>query len=554
MPSFTWNGGNGDYLDPTQWTPGDVPLYGADTLAAITAGNVSLSGAEPNGITLSFGGPPAAYQAGPALILNNAAFGPQMALDVSYDATLDIEGDDTNFGNIAIGSPTVYKIASIGTRSNGQFNQYGTLSVGAAALLSIDANTVVNNGGLIDVVGGHVSVNDTITGAGTIDIASPGSELDMNAGVEPGQTIRLQQGLLAVNNEATFNATIAGFTDSAASLRLGGIQFDAATYAQDASGEHLVLSNGGATVGEIQLADTPAVQYTVAQDGTATIITPASPVYTNGSIPGTITTGVVTVRSAEPNGQTVILGRSGFPGQSGAPNLVLDNAALGPDLTLAIGSPATVGTQIASLTVQGYDTVYGAIDVAPSTGAQPPGNSQLTININPGSQLNLVGAINVASSSPSLSFGGSLVIQGPGTLNNDGLIYLGAGSSLEDLDNSQITGFGTLKIDGGNAHIPGVASTQTVDLLGGTINPFLGSFQGNIKDWNSKGELTYNGYVSSVQFNQTSAAGGDLQIFAFGKQIGDLNLLGTYATSDFTVVHGHTSSGITLGGTFPPLV
>jgi len=88
MPSFTWNGGNGDYLDPMQWTPGDVPLYGADTLAAITAGNVSLSGAEPNGITLNLGGPPAAYQAGPALILNNAAFGPQMALDVSYDATL----------------------------------------------------------------------------------------------------------------------------------------------------------------------------------------------------------------------------------------------------------------------------------------------------------------------------------------------------------------------------------------------------------------------------------------------------------------------------------
>lgn len=251
----------------------------------------------------------------------------------------------------------------------------------------------------------------------------------------------------------------------------------------------------------------------------------------------------------------MILGRSGFPGQSGAPNLVLDNAALGPDLTLAIGSPATVESQIAILTVQGYDTVYGAIDVAPSTGAQPPGNSQLTININPGSQLNLVGAINVASSSPSLSFGGSLVIQGPGTLNNDGLIYLGAGSSLEDRDNSQITGSGTLAIDGGFAHIVDIASTQTLDFLDGTIDSFFGSIKATIKDWNSQGELTFDsGYISSVQFNQTSAAGGDLQIFAFGKQIGDLNLLGTYATSDFTIVHGHTSSGITLSGTFPPLV
>jgi len=40
------------------------------------------------------------------------------------------------------------------------------------------------------------------------------------------------------------------------------------------------------------------------------------------------------------------------------------------------------------------------------------------------------------------------------------------------------------------------------------------------------------GSVSSVQFNQTLDAGGDLQLFgASGAQAGDLHLLGTYTKS-----------------------
>lgn len=53
--------------------------------------------------------------------------------------------------------------------------------------------------------------------------------------------------------------------------------------------------------------------------------------------------------------------------------------------------------------------------------------------------------------------------------------------------------------------------------------------------------------IGFVQFNQTSAAGGDLQVFSpNGTQIGDLNLLGTYATSDFSISHNKVSSTISL--------
>jgi len=353
MSGFTWNGGSGDYLDPAQWTPGDVPLYGADTVATITAGNVSLSGAEPNGITLVFGGP-RTYQVGPILTLSDAAFGPEMTVDVSNFGIFDIEGYDTNFGTIAIGSPgaTAGTNLALNSRGGGQFNQDGTLSVGAAASLVTDTRTVLNNDGLIDLAGGIADVAGAITGTGTIELAAATSTLILLAGVGPGQTVRLQQGAVVVGNAATFQATLAEFTDTAASLTLGPLQFDAATYAQDDAGERLVLTNAGAEVGTIPLADTPFTEYVVTRSGTSTTVAPAGPVYTDGSIPGTIAAGVVTIRNAEPDGQTVALGGPGSAGQVGTPNLVLDNAALGPGLTLAVGTP-DVAVLAATMTVRG---------------------------------------------------------------------------------------------------------------------------------------------------------------------------------------------------------
>ena len=71
MASYTWNGGTGSYLDPTQWTPSTVPLYGLDTVAVINAGTVSLSGTEPNGITLLWSNLDNARPAASKLVLDN---------------------------------------------------------------------------------------------------------------------------------------------------------------------------------------------------------------------------------------------------------------------------------------------------------------------------------------------------------------------------------------------------------------------------------------------------------------------------------------------------
>lgn len=100
MTSFNWNGAAGSYLDPAQWTPADVPLYGSDTTVTINRGTVTLSDAEPNGITLTLTSPG-------RLVLNNAALGPDMTLDAPFSSTtLEVDGYNTNYGTVAVGNPS----------------------------------------------------------------------------------------------------------------------------------------------------------------------------------------------------------------------------------------------------------------------------------------------------------------------------------------------------------------------------------------------------------------------------------------------------------------
>ncbi len=550
MVGYTWNGATGSYLDPTQWTPGDVPLYGTDTVATINAGTVLLSSAEPNGITLLFGGPPATSSAGPTLVLNNAALGPDMTLGMSYFGTVEVDGSDANFGTIAMGDPRTYTGITVNSSGFGTLRQYGTVSVGASSVLDFTASTLLDNEGLIQLNGGNINTVGTISGSGMVDLAALHSTMSVLGGVDAGQVFLLEQGNLSVENYDSFHGTLADFSSSAATLSLGGLQFDAATYAADGNGEHLVLSRNGAAVGELSLAGTPATQYTVTQSYAATTITPVGAVYSDGSIPGSITAGAVTIRDAEPNGQVVALGAPGFPGQGGGPSLVLDNAALGPQFLLTVASPDATGSQNGVLAVQGYDANYGEIDVIPSADAQTSGaGNALEIDILPGFQLNQEGTVRIISPQTVRTEGARLTVNGPGTLNNDGQIFVGPGSTAAF--GSNVTGSGTITVDHAFADLFQAASTQTVDLLAGAISTST-SFNAAIKDWNSAGQLTFNAYVTSVQFNQTSDAGGDLQLFGGTRQVGDLHLLGTYATSDFTVVPGHTEVSIVASGKAPP--
>lgn len=547
MSSFTWNGGTGDYLDATQWNPNGVPLYGPGNAATITAGTASLSNAAPNGIALSLAGPTSFSTPGPELALYDVPLGRQMTLDITHRARLMLTGYDTNYGTISL-SGTGSMIQSNGA---GQLYQVGKMTVGSSATANFGPNTILYNVGLIELAGGDLNAAGPIGGEGTIELASPSSVMRAFAGVDPRQIFLMQQGELAITNYSSFGATIADFTSNAAVVTLDNLQFNAATYVQDGSGEHLLLTNNGATVGELKLSGTPATQYTVTTSGTLTSIRP-NQVSPGGGLSENITTGTVTIHNDEPNGRAVALGGPGPLGASGAPNLILDNGALGPQFLLTVASPAATGPQTGTLTVLGYDTNYGEIDVIPSADAQTTGlGNTLTIDIPQYSQLNQEGTIKITSPLVGTVRGSGIYFSAAGTLNNDGQILIEPGSGAT-MTNAKVIGSGTITVNQGNLALFNVASTQTIDFLGGSIIAAPSTFNATIKDWNNNGSMILPSDISSLQFNQTSAAGGDLQFFNGTAQIGALHLLGSYATADFKLIQAIHEADIFLSGHAPP--
>ncbi len=275
--------------------------------------------------------------------------------------------------------------------------------------------------------------------------------------------------------------------------------------------------------------------------------------WTPGDVPlygsdasATISACTATLTGAEPNGVMLILGRPPGSGAGASPVLALSNAALGPEMTLDAQGFAVLG-------VDGYDTNYGTVNVSPGNvsaaadGQGPGSGNALVVNIGAGSQLNQEGTVSVINS--------SLITGGPGTLNNDGQIFIGPGSVgvFGGTFPQNVTGSGTITLAGGTADgasvgLSDAAATQTVDLLGGTLSTAV-SLQAAIKDWNDNGILMFPSVaVGAVQFNQTSDAGGDLQLFGASGQVGGLHLLGSYATADFTVTQGDGGSSIGVTG------
>lgn len=391
---------------------------------------------------------------------------------------------------------------------------------------------ILDNEGLIDIAGGSFHYDSgAIIGTGRIAFTAGGFMYALGP-VGAGQTFVLQQGSLDLEQFASFQGTVADFTSGAASLTINGLAFDAASYVDDGTGEHLDLTNAGTVVGRVPLANTPVTQYIVTHDF-GTTITPGQ-VYSDGGIPSVITQGVVTIRDAEPNGQTVYF--------SGA-TLVLDNAALGPDLRLVVGA-ADGRSGRGILSVVGYDTNYGEIDMPTVTGS----SSNLEIKIGAGSQLNQEGTTRIDASKIGTALSSDLLVDGGGTLNNDGQIFIGSGSVASFY--TPVTGAGTITVDHATAFLNASPSldSQTIDFLGGRLIVRL-DLLATIKDWNSQGTIDVGSgaAIDAVQFDQTSAAGGDLHLLKAGARVGDLHLLGSYATADFKVAPtGPGGNGITL--------
>ena len=171
---YTWNGSDGSYTDPANWTPQEVPLCGSSNSAVIQSGTVTLSNAEPNGILIALAGPSAANQ--PNLVLDNAAFGPGVYLTLVTTAnslpgqfpavgfaTITVNGYDTNEGRVSLGgAKTNPDFLNIAIAPYSQLNQEGTISVFDSSQLRVsgadEAPATLNNDGTINVSGGAVLI------------------------------------------------------------------------------------------------------------------------------------------------------------------------------------------------------------------------------------------------------------------------------------------------------------------------------------------------------------------------------------------------------------
>lgn len=190
-----------------------------------------------------------------------------------------------------------------------------------------------------------------------------------------------------------------------------------------------------------------------------------------------IQSGTVTLSDTRPNDLVIILSA---PNAAAQPNLVLDNAALGPSVVLTLIPQGVNGRfpdlGFATITVNGYDTTEARMTL----GGSQINPDDLTIAIAPYSQLNQEGTITVVNSSR-LSIQGTG--QDPATLNN------------ATLNNATLNNDGTINIAGGSAII-------SAGIVGSGAIAFLPYAPGS-------GSVELGGAVAATQhiaFNPTSSA------------------------------------------------
>ena len=178
------------------------------------------------------------------------------------------------------------------------------------------------------------------------------------------------------------------------------------------------------------------------------------PLYDNDAS-ALIQSGTAILTNAEPNGVDIIL--SG-PSPDNQPTLVLDNAALGPDVRLTLVPPNVEVNPpnygYATIVVNGYSTTQANINL----GGFKTSPDVLTVMIAPYGQLNQAGTIEVSSS--------SLQVTGtdgaPATLNNDGRINVTGGAVGISAD---LVGTGTI------AFLPGQSGSGDFARLDGSVAP-----------------------------------------------------------------------------------
>lgn len=281
MTSYKYVGGNpGLWTDPRNWDLGVVPLWDSGSTVNLSGTSVTLHDIEPNNMAISAGS--AVGTSATSIVLDNAAFGPSLDVQVAaaarqtylYDDTrLDIRvvGYDTNYGTIEAIHPATSAgsyFLPINVGSGSQLNNNGMIVADGRATQGFSQDTILsigsadsynrgtlNNDGQINVFDDTVaSIEPAVIGTGTITLARPsggvtGTFPEVNGAyprltflspVAATQTVELDAGQLTLyvplSQPHRFDATIAGWNPQGQVLLAAPFQGSSVAYTSTSPG------------------------------------------------------------------------------------------------------------------------------------------------------------------------------------------------------------------------------------------------------------------------------------------------------------------------------
>lgn len=216
MVDATWNGGNGNYADPNNWSGGAVPDQPGD-LGIVTKGTIQIDK------------------------LNLTAVGIQISSQCNANpVTLDVRNSTLGVVPITELTPSLFPIADINTQGKvtlanymqlgggiegfnfgstlnldidgGRFTNAGTIDEQTFSSLNVTGNGKFANDGTVDVTGANATVDSAVVGTGIINeqigIDTHASFLEFGGKVGAGQTINLDGTRLILDDAKQFKGLI----------------------------------------------------------------------------------------------------------------------------------------------------------------------------------------------------------------------------------------------------------------------------------------------------------------------------------------------------------
>jgi hypothetical protein len=216
MVDATWNGGNGSYADPNNWSGGVVPDQPGDvgivTIGAIQIDKLNLTGVGTQISSWSNANPV-------TLDVRNSTLGvvPITELTTSLFPIADIntQGKVTLANYMQLGGGI--ESFNFGSTLNldiggGRFTNLGTIDEQTFSDLNVTGKGKFANDGTVDITGASATVDTAVVGTGVINeqigIDTHASFLEFGGKVGAGQTINLDGTRLILDDAKQFKGLI----------------------------------------------------------------------------------------------------------------------------------------------------------------------------------------------------------------------------------------------------------------------------------------------------------------------------------------------------------